>query len=120
MRGCVVVMLAAPTLAACAKDAERAPAERRNMTALNTIPSPPGAITVRTTTHGRTAPDTSEGPIVGWATNRELRLTRRLRAEQVIARAREDLRDAGWRIPGGADFCLNARRGRSCLRLLTR
>ena len=67
-----------------------------------------GAVVVRSETHGLHAPDTSEGQIVGWATIRELRLTRGLRAEQVIVRARRELRRAGWRIGIGSDFYFNA------------
>ena len=57
--------------------------------------SRPGAEVHRTETSGRHAPDTSEGPIVGWTTVRELRLAGGARAEQVVARARTDLKRAG-------------------------
>ncbi|MDA0158956.1 hypothetical protein OM076_01665 [Solirubrobacter ginsenosidimutans] len=85
---------------------------------MNTIPSPPGATVVKTVTSGHHAPDTSDGPIVGWTTVRELRLDGRSRAAQVVARARRDLQRAGWRILDRADFYLNARRDRTCLHLL--
>ena len=68
---------------------------------------------------GRHAPDTSDGPIVGWTTVRELRLTHRDRAEQVVDRARTDLERAGWRIETADDFYLNARRQGTCLHFLT-
>jgi hypothetical protein len=111
-------LLLAIALAGCAEDAEREPAERRNLAALDTIAVPPGATVLRTETSGRHAPDTSEGPIVGWTTVRELRLTSGDRAEQVVNRARTDLERAGWRIENGADFYLNARRKASCLHFL--
>jgi hypothetical protein len=117
MRGLLVVVLAA-VVAACADDVEREPAERRNRAALDTIAVPPGAAVRRTETSGRHAPDTSDGPIVGWTTVRELRLANGDRAERVVARARTDLERAGWRIENGDDFYLNARRQGSCLHFL--
>ena len=52
-------------------------------------------------------------------TFRGVRLSGRRSPADVVARARDDLRRAGWRILDGADFYLNARRGPSCLHLLT-
>jgi hypothetical protein len=114
------VIVAAATLAACGGDVERGPAEARNLAALDTIPTPAGAVVVRTETHGDKAPDTDEGPIVGWSTVRELRLTGELQARRVIARGRRDLERAGWRMSGFVDdFYLNARRRDACLHFLT-
>ena len=118
MRGAALAIVLAVALAACAEDAEREPAERRNRAALETIVLPPGAEVHRTETSGRHAPDTSDGPIVGWTTVRELRLAGGARAEQVVARARTDLERAGWRIENGDDFYVNARRQGSCLHFL--
>jgi hypothetical protein len=73
---------------------------------------------VKTVTSGHHAPDTSDGPIVGWTTVRELRLDGQSRVAQVVADARGDLQRAGWRILDRADFYLNARRDRTCLHLL--
>jgi len=111
----IVVVL----LAGCAQDAPRAPAERRNLRALDTIPAPPGAEIVRTETFGRTASDTSDGPIDRWTTIRDLHLTRPTSAARAIAGFRRSLVRAGWRVTERADFYLNARRGRSCLHALT-
>jgi hypothetical protein len=119
VRRCLLASLLALAVAGCAHDVERGPVEARNLAALNTIAIPPGAVVVRTETRGFHAPDTSEGPIVGWATVRELRLTRELRAEQVVARARRELRRAGWRIGVGSNFYFNADRKGSCLYLLS-
>jgi hypothetical protein len=106
-------------LTGCAKDAEREPEERRNLAALRTIPVPSGPVTVRTETFGEHAPDASEGPIVGWPTVRELRLVRVEQTSELVDTTRRGLRRAGWRVDDRADFYLNARRGRTCLHLLT-
>jgi len=119
MRRAVLAIVLAVALAACAEDAEREPAERRNRAALDTIVLPPGAEVHRTETSGRHAPDTSDGPIVGWTTVRELRLAGGARAEQLVARERANLKRSGWRIENGDDFYVNARRQGSCLHLLT-
>jgi hypothetical protein len=106
-------------LTACAEDVERGPAERRNLAALDAIPTPEGSVAVRTETLGRHAADTSDGPIVGWDTIRELRVTGQERGAEVVVRARTDLERGGWQITTEDDFYLNARRDHSCLHLLT-
>jgi hypothetical protein len=118
MRGAALAIVLAVALAACAEDAEREPAERRNRAALETIALPPGAEVHRTETSGHHAPDTSKGPIIGWTTVREVRLAGGARAEQVVARARTDLERAGWRIENDDNFYVNARRQGSCLHFL--
>src|SRR3954468_12313094 len=100
MLGRGLVIVAALALAACGEDVERGPAEARNLAALETIPAPAGAVVVRTETHGDTAPDTDDGPIVDWSTVRELRLPGTAQARDVVARARRDLERAGWRMSG--------------------
>src|SRR3712207_1707997 len=104
---------------ACSDDAEREPAERRNLAALKTIEVPGGPVALRTETIGQHRPDTSEGPIVGWKTTREYRLPRPRPATAVIDRATRALRRAGWRVGTAGSFWLNAQRGRSCVHLLT-
>jgi hypothetical protein len=118
MRAVALAVGLTAMLTGCEKDAERAPEERRNLAALRTVPVPAGAVTVSTETLGEHAPDTSEGPIVAWSTVRELRLARALATAAVVETSRRGLRRAGWRVEGGADFYLNARRDRTCLHLL--
>ncbi len=119
MRALALAVGLSAMLAGCAKDAEREPEERRNLAALRTLPVPPGAVTVRTETFGEHAPDTSEGPIVGWPTVRELRLARVEQTADLVETTSRGLRRAGWRVDDRSDFYLNARRGRTCLHLLT-
>jgi hypothetical protein len=115
-----VLLALAVAFAGCGSDVERGPAEARNLAALETIPTPQGAVEVDTETFSRTAPDTSDGPIVDWATDRRLRLTGGETARRVIARAETGLKRAGWQMVGSVeDFYLNARRQRSCLHYLT-
>jgi hypothetical protein len=104
---------------ACAQDAEREPEERRNLAAMRTIPVPPGAVIVSTETFGEHAPDRSDGPIVAWPTVRALRLARAVEPAGLVDTSRRGLRRAGWEVLDGADFYLNARRGGTCLHLLT-
>ena len=119
MRALVLVVVLAGMLTGGCGDAEREPNERRNLAALRTIPLPPGSVTAGTETFGEHAPDTSEGPIVGWTTIRYVRLPRAEKSATVVARSRRALQGAGWRVEDGAGFYLNARRGPTCLHLLT-
>jgi len=119
MRALVVAVGLTATLTGCGGDAERGPEERRNLAALSTIRVPPGAVAVSTETFGEHASDTSEGPIVAWSTVRQLRLSRAVDVVSVVDTSRRTLRRAGWHVEDGGDFHLNARRGQTCLHLLT-
>ncbi|MDA0183026.1 hypothetical protein OJ997_22145 [Solirubrobacter phytolaccae] len=111
----VVVAALALAWAGCAQDAEREPAERRNLRALDAVPSPPGATMVRTQTLGHKAPDTSDGPIVGYSTRRLLRLARPTPENEVLAFVHDNLGRNGWKPePGYAA----GRRDGSCLHLM--
>jgi hypothetical protein len=105
-------------LAACGADAPRGPAVERNLAALETIRPPGSARAVRTGTRGDHAPDTGEGPIVGWTTIRDFNLGRPVRSAALISQLDRRLEKAGWRLGTGGGFWRNARRGSSCVHVL--
>ena len=116
MRTVLAVLAIALGLTACQQDVERAPAERRNLRALDLVPRPAGAAIIKTETSGHTAPDTSGGPIVRWVTRRAFRLAEPETFRSIITRVERDLTRAGWEVPIGSGRYLHARRAaRACM-----